>query len=182
MLLRLACFTLILSLFSCSKPTKEPLVGSVSFSVNGTSHSWTEQQGQTAANANSFLLMNIYTSTAGTYHFNVSNAASIWLIPAKEIFLTFPATTLTMNTPFTLTNTVPATYPYPHSVVIYPGTGYDPSAVYNASATGDFATVTITSLHDGRADGSFSARLTRVSDLAIINITNGTFKNVEITP
>ena len=157
-------------------------MGSVSFSVNGTFYSWNEQDSQNASNANTFLLMNIYSAAPGTYIFYVSNAASNWLIPGKEINLTFNTNTLTTNTPFTLTNTTAPSYPYPHEIVIYPSTVYDAAYVYFASSIGDFATVTITNIHDGRADGSFSAKLTRVSDASTINITNGIFKNVEILP
>lgn len=177
MLLRLIYFTLIVSLFSCSKnPTKEPLVGSVSFSVNGTSYNWRE-----SSNNSDYLYMFIYTSTTGTYHFTVTSAGSTFPVPfIKEIFLTFPSTSLTTNTPFTYTNTNDSSI-YRPSIVVSASTAYDPFSAYRADI-GDYSTVTITGIHDKRADGSFSARLTRVSDLAKINIINGTFKNVEITP
>ncbi len=45
---------------------------------------------------------------------------------------------------------------------------------------GDFATITFTRVDGKRADGTFSAKLTRASDSAKVNITDGIFKNVEI--
>ena len=159
-------------------------MGSVSFTANGVSYSWIEQMDQTASTANTFLLMYIYTSTAGTYHFNVSNASSPWLIPAKELFITFQAPVpFTTNTPFTLTNTTAISGLYfPHSIAAYSGTVFEPANVFNASEIGDFATITLTAIHDNRADGNFTAKLTRMSDTSVVNITNGAFKNVEIMP
>jgi len=154
-------------------------LGSVKFTVDGTTYSWIEQKDQTPANT--FLLMNIEGSTAGTYFFIVSNAFSGSLIPAKEKVITFQAPVpLTTNTPFTLANTSTPSFP-PHSIAVFTSTAFEPSRVYYASRIGDFATITITSIHDNnRADGNFTAELTRLSDSTSVNVTNGRFKNVKI--
>jgi hypothetical protein len=181
MLLRLSYFTLFVFLFSCSKdPVKTPLLGSVSFSANGTSYSWNEQNTSSAAN---YLTMDIYLSAPGIYHLNITNQFSGNLIPQKTVDLTFLTSALRTNTPFTYTNTtaVNPLFP-PHQVVVSTVTGNDLTTVYNGYDIGDFATVTITGVHDQLADGNFTARLTRLSDLAKINITNGNFQNVKIMP
>lgn len=83
-----------------------------------------------------------------------------------------------MNTPFAYTTT--ASSAYKSIVVVSTVLSYDPFTIYLAYAIGDFATVTFTSVHDQKADGNFKARRTRVSNLAKIDITNGTFVNVDL--
>jgi hypothetical protein len=116
-----------------------------------------------------------------TNQFTVSSAGNASLVPfIKEISLTLAATSLTINTPFTYTNTNDSSSFRP-SIVVSASTTPDPFTTYLADI-GDYSTVTITGIHDKRADGNFSARFTRASDLTKIDITNGTFKNVEVTP
>jgi len=177
--LRLVCFTLVVFLFSCSKNPTEPLVASVSFTANGASYSWNEDHSQSA----NYLTMDIYMATPGTYHLNITNQFTGNLIAQRSVDLTFLTAALTTNTPFTYTVAVAVNPLYPpHQVVVATTTANDLSVVYNGYDVGDFATLTITSIHDQMADGNFTARLTRLSDLAKITITNGSFQNVKIMP
>jgi len=177
MLLRITSFAIIVFLFSCSKkPVAQP-VGHVGFTANGTSYSWSEEFKSTADN---YLTMYI-GGAPGSYYLNASNDFSATLHPYRKVFLTFVAASLTTNTPFTYTNTTtPDPYLIPHEISVSNITIYDPVSLYEASKIGDFATVTITSVHDNRVDGIFTAQLHRASDSSVVNITNGTFTNVEI--
>ena len=178
MTLRIVAIALTVSICSCSKKLTAPLVGSVNFSVNGSSYNWTEQ----ATGAN-YLTMDIYSSAAGAFHLNISNKFSGNLLPSRIVFITFHTATLTINTPFTYTNPAPVDPLFPpHQVAVATFAGNDLIHLYNASGTGDFATLTITALHDNMADGTFNAKLSRASDLSAVTVTNGTFKNVEIIP
>jgi hypothetical protein len=176
MLLRITLFLLIVFLFSCSKKPVETHVGSVSFTANGTSYSWVES----AANNDNYLAMYI-SGGPGAYYFKASSDDPWTLHPFREVYLTFPAPNLTTtNTPFTLTNTIANPYPSPHDISVSNATAYDPFNYYNASKIGDYATVTITSVHDNLLDGIFTAQLHRVSDSSVINISSGAFKNVKV--
>jgi hypothetical protein len=176
MLLRITSFAIIVFLLSCSKKPVEPPVGYVSFTANGTSYSWVES----TANNDNYLAMYI-GGGPGAYYFKASSDDPWTLHPFREVYLTFPAPNLTTtNTPFTLTNTIADPYLSPHDISVSNATAYDPFNYYHASKIGDYATVTITSVHDNRLDGVFTAQLHRASDSAVVNITNGTFTNVEI--
>ena len=52
---------------------------------------------------------------------------------------------------------------------------------YWPSSVGDFTSVTITSIHNGYADGSFTAKMTQLTNSSpiVVNV-NGTFSNVKI--
>jgi hypothetical protein len=163
---------------ACSKnngPAVAPLA-SVSFLANGSLYSWSQ-----APDPN-YMAISIYTSTPGTYHFSASNLLSSNLVPAREVYLTFQSASLSVNAPYTFANTTTGNSYPPHSIAVANTTTVDLAHIYGASEPGDFATVTVTSLHDGMADGTFNATLTRMSDQAKISISNGTFKNVEVRP
>jgi hypothetical protein len=52
--------------------------------------------------------------------------------------------------------------------------------MYSDFEIGDFATITISKLHDGYADGTFLATFSASDGSAKLNITDGVFKNVKI--
>lgn len=161
-------------MLSCSKnPT--PLVAAVTFTANGISYNWKEERNTSASN---YVSMQFFKQTSGLYYLSTTTTASNNLIAAKDISLFFQASGIAVNTPFNYTTT--ASSAYISSVVVTTALSYDPTTVYLASSVGDFATITFTSIHDQKADGNFTARLTRVSDLAKIDITNGTFVNVDL--
>jgi hypothetical protein len=54
------------------------------------------------------------------------------------------------------------------------------NVMYSDFEMGDFATITISKLHDGYADGTFLAAFSASDRSAKLNITDGTFKNVKI--
>ncbi|UEG48542.1 hypothetical protein LK994_07820 [Ferruginibacter lapsinanis] len=180
MLLRPICFIAILFLFSCSKdPAPSATVGAVSFTANGTAYSWTQN---TDYNAEAFMAMYIYEHHAGSFRLFISNDYSNHLLPLREVNLTLETSSLAINTPYTYTNTIADNTLPPHSVSVSAITINDPAHFYGASKIGDAATVTITSIHSGMADGTFSATLTRGSDNAVVTITGGTFRNITIGP
>jgi hypothetical protein len=76
-------------------------------------------------------------------------------------------------------------------IAVHPGFGNDPTGIYEISQAGDYGTITITKIQDNlpsqfvsatarRANGTFTARLTRRSDGAKVEITGGKFEYVEI--
>jgi len=126
MRIQITALAFVAIVFSCSKPKIEkPTVGSVSFSANGASYNWTEENDVHSIN---YLAMNFITSP-GTYSFNVSsNWINSNLLPAKAIKFEIPVSTFALNTPYTYI--VPASPPfYPlGSVVVSNATSYDASA------------------------------------------------------
>lgn len=179
MLLRISLFAIIVSLCSCSKDShyKAP-VGTVSFTANGIPYSWYEENDESKEE---YLTMYIFSPGTGVYRFSTTNEYGQHLRPLRMVYLTMMTNSLVTNTPFTYTNTTSTDPSYPpHEISVSNYTTFDPAHYFSAYAVGDFATVTITSIHDKRADGNFSARMTRLSDSTSINITNGLFKNVEI--
>jgi hypothetical protein len=178
--MRIQIITLVLvaALFSCSKPgTVEPSPGSVSFSANGTSYSWTEEDDVHNSN---YLAMNFITSP-GTYSFIVSsNWASSNLMPARDIEFEIPVSTFALNTPYTYIVPAPPPVYVFNGITVSNATTYVASATYTACRTGDNFTVTFTSIHSNMLDGTFTAKLTRMSDSSMVNITAGTFQNIKV--
>ena len=176
---------LILFLLSCTKKdSPPPPVAYVSFSVNGSSYTWTEVKNTSAGDK---IVIGIYKHTEGhpqkgKYYFHASSAFASLSPPEKRVFLSTETSTLTTNTPFTyaLTSTFTPVFA-PHEVIATNLTSsYHPLTIFKATEIGDFATITFTRINDKRADGTFGAKLTRLSDSAKINITDGIFKNVEV--
>ena len=63
----------------------------------------------------------------------------------------------------------------PHSSLFDYGNGYQSTQI------GDFGTVRISKIHDGYADGTFVALMTKDdSSFSKLNITNGEFTNLKI--
>lgn len=181
MLLRIIYFAFIASILSCTKDSQQAApAGTISFTVNGAFYSWSEQNDDSRED---FLSMGIYSAGPDAYHFNATNEYSLHLHPLRMVNLIIQANSLVTNTPFTNTNMI-ANNPSgaPNQISVANVSIYDPVHYFSGYAVGDFATVTITNIHDNRADGSFSARMTRRSDSTSINITDGVFKNVEIQP
>jgi hypothetical protein len=176
MLLRIACCMLIASLWSCSKdPTTELMYGSISFSANGSSYSWFEKDPLPGE----LMIMSLYSIGTDIYYLSATNEYSSNLQPLKRLALTFPATTITPETPYTYTISSADDPAFSPLEIAVANSLSDPVNYYDGVEVGDFATVTITSIHDKRADGRFIAKLRRESDGAIVDITNGKFKNIE---
>ncbi len=179
---------LILFLLSCTKKDfSPPPVAYVSFSVNGSSYNWVEQK---TSSAGDNMAIGIYKFMAGPqkgkYYFHASSAFGSLSPPGKKVFLSTETSTLTPNTSFTyaLTSTFTSTFTSglaPHEVIATNvNIAYYTQTIFKATEIGDFATITFTRIEGKRADGTFSAKLTRLSDSAKIDITNGIFKNVEV--
>jgi hypothetical protein len=118
----------------------------------------------------------------GKYFFDATSAYASLAPPGKRVFLSTETSTLATNTGFTyaLTSTFTPVFA-PHEIIATNRTSsYHPPTIFKATEIGDFATITFTRINDKRADGTFAAKLTRLSDSAKINITNGIFKNVEV--
>jgi len=159
-------------LFSCSKDDdNSPPVASISFSLNGTQYNWKQVDDQRSED---FLQFSIIKSYGGDhYTLHVSQPGPYSYADPKYISFRFPATTLTVNTTYTVT----------HDNIIYEEPAiyfYASSNVYESTAADDFGTITITKIQNDIVDGTFTARLTRRSNNAKIQVTGGQFKNVEI--
>lgn len=177
-MLRILGFLMIITFFSCSKDSNSVTVGSISFTADGTTYNWTEEN---SSIKDDYLAMYISNTSPGVYYLNVSNQFSATLHPSREVYLTFEAPTLTAtNTPHTYTNTIADNLYPPHYISVSNITISDPVHLFLASKVGNAATTTITSVKNNKVSGTFSATLTRASDQAVINITNGSFANIEI--
>jgi hypothetical protein len=168
-------------LFSCSKEYKyasdpppasnPPPVGSLSFSINGATFNWKEERDTASSH---YLNMAIYPDWSG-YTLNASPLNQIQHV----LNLPIQTTTLGVNTPFIFINN--SNTPNLAVSVVTDTTRYiDPSVNYKAYP-GDRVTITITKIQDNRANGTFSADLTRASDSSKVVITAGLFENIRIT-
>ncbi len=116
----------------------------------------------------------------GKYYFHASSAFGSLSPPGKKVYLETETSTLATNTPFTYALTFTSGLA-PHEVIATNvNIAYYTQTIFKATEIGDFATITFTRIEGKRADGTFSAKLTRLSDSAKINITDGIFKNVEV--
>jgi hypothetical protein len=175
----MTCLWVILALFSCSKendftpPPSPPPIGSLSFSINGTTFNWKEERNTASSN---FLDIAIYPDWSG-YILNASTLNPN--LPYRFVNLPIQTPTLGVNTPFTFLNN--GNRPNLAVAISTAPTPYvDPSVDYRAYL-GDQVTVNITKIQDKRASGTFSANLTRGSDSSKVNITEGRFVNIRIT-
>ncbi len=183
-LLSFISLSLILFLLSCTKKdSPPPPVAYVSFSVNGSSYNWVEKK---TSSADDDMVIGIFKSRGGhnkgKYYFHANSAYASFSPPGKKVFLSTETSNLATNTPFTyaLTSTFTSGLA-PHEVIATNvNIAYYPPTIFKATEIGDFATITFTRIEDNRADGTFAAKLTRLSDSAKIDITNGIFKNVEV--
>lgn len=178
----MVCFWLVWALFSCSKESTEyePIdisnpqpVGSFSFSVNGTTYTWKEERDTASA---TYLNMGIYPDWSGyTLHAGTNLHPNS---PYRLINLPIPTQTLSVHTPFTFI--ISGNTPNLAVAISTAATKfYDPSVDYRAYP-GDQVTVTLTRLKDNRANGTFSAKLTRSSDASKVSITAGSFENIRV--
>lgn len=173
---------LINILTSCSKsssPNTQVLQPEtiLKFKVNGTAYEWKNKG-----------LCGFLGSYCGTYINKYPDHYVLGSFDSKdfrnEIGLTMQTTGLSVTTynhivasPVTSSNAI-------HKLYLYsPVSGGSYS--YSASTeTGDFTTITVTSIHDGKyADGTFTARLTQSpygSSAGKTDITDGEFYNVII--
>lgn len=167
-------FILLISLFSCSEDdTSPPPVASVSFSVDGTNYNWKQVDDQSS---NDYLQFSIIQSFGGgQYTFYADQSGSPFYYPVgKMIKFSIPINSLTVNTTYTVTHENTATDRDAITIVTS-------SHIYESTGEGDFGSMTITNLQNNKADGIFTARLTRRVDNATVQVTGGQFKNVEIT-
>ncbi len=176
---RISCLIVILALFSCTKKDNEPdfknsvppLLGSLSFSIDGIIHDWKENKNTASSD---YLEMAIYPDWGG-YTLNAGTNLSP---DHPNRLVNLPIQMIAVDTSFTYIhrNEIPnlaiaiSTATTPH---------YNPRVDYRAHQ-GDEVTVTITRIEDNKAHGTFSAKLTRGSDSSKVDITNGSFKNIRI--
>ena len=182
MVFRIAWISIIVLFCACLKDKGGaiPPNGSISFSANGKLYSWVQNNNQADT---AFLPIIIFNSGSGAYLLSVSNALATPPVARKELRITIPTSNLSVNIPYTFTNSSNTNPPYPHHVIVATSLGGgDPSTTYNASESGDYITLIITRIQDGRAYGLFSGKLTRASDKAKIDITGGVFESIEIAP
>jgi hypothetical protein len=169
-------------LSSCTKTasTSGTDTATLTFTANGTTYNWTENR---TMGDSTFMFMTIYKVTPTNYGFGATNTGNPPNIPIRYVGYILPTISLAVNTPYTTTTTATAgNGAMEIAVSVAGGITVDPKYSYSSTTIGDFATMTFTNLHDGKADGTFTAKLTRKSDNAVINITAGQFKNITVTP
>ena len=155
---------LLLIFSSCKKSKRDPLT-SVSFEINGTKHTW-ESQGSSCTLCGPSTIQNFQ----GKYYFNAIGSNSL----VEFISISLESSTISV-----------ATYTSVVSSPVIPSNAKHSLATPQAYSTqpGDFGTVQITSIHNGYADGFFSAKLTLSpfdATAGKVDIVNGEFKNVKI--
>ena len=163
----------ITGVLSCSKnpPVIQPtqLTTTFKFSVNGTLYQW---NGNSAADPTYGSRINKYSLNGATWYTLSAaplNGGIYTLIGLKMQTSSLLAATYTLTTTTTTAWTIADHY-----------CGVNNES-YASSEIGDFASVTISSIHDGYADGSFTAKFTNANgSLTKINITDGEFHNVKI--
>jgi hypothetical protein len=83
------------------------------------------------------------------------------------------------ETSYTYTPAVATTWDLANDLCGLPAP-FNNNVMYSDFEMGDFATITISKLHDGYADGTFLATFSASDGSAKLNITDGVFKNVKI--
>ena len=167
-------FVFFIMLFSCSEDDNNPPpIASVSFTVDGTNYIWKQVDDERSSDYLQFYIIQSYG--AGQYTFYASQTGTPYYYPeGRRIDFSVPTNSLTVNTAYSVTNENTDTDM--DAIIIVTR-----SNIYESTAAGDFGSFTITRLQNNMADGIFSARLTRRSDNATVQVTNGQFKNVEVT-
>jgi hypothetical protein len=155
---------LLVGMFACSK-SSVALFTTFKFDAGGNTYQWNGGEGSTF---NCLGCFNSITKFSDHYLLRVTGTQNF----LNSIQLKINSTVLSKST-YTLTTT---------SILTVPNL---PNAVLASSTEiGDFATVTITSIHDGNyAHGVFNAKLTLsapINSSNKIDITNGVFHNLKI--
>jgi hypothetical protein len=168
----LAAMIIISSVFlsDCSKkPSITPAVlTTFKFTVNGTVYNW---DGNLADSS--------YGSRLGKTTYNGVTWWDLAALPVnggiyRGIYLRINATTLSA-TSYTLTTTATTLWTVAEHLCMVP------SVICASSEVGDYATIIISSIHDGYADGTFTARLTNTDGtLAKVDVIAGEFHNVKL--
>jgi hypothetical protein len=177
-LICIICFAMIVTGLSCSKKssTTPPtnLATTLKFTAGGKTYQWNGSRATTGnegsiiykpgAGSNWFSLLSIQSST-GVNGFGFS------FLGLRMLTTTLSATT------YAEANTGIITFMNHLDL-------NDVGKSYTSSETGDFTSITITSIHDGDyVDGIFSAKMTEHINGPTSNklyITNGEFRNVKI--
>lgn len=164
---RTCAFLMMITLFtSCSKNKSSSIPpASFKFTALGNNYSWGGDQ-----------IIKVYTTAPikdTCYYLSAHDSMN------NSISLRFNTTSIALGT-YTLTRAVTTTaYSPEHSCQIG-------SSSWGSTNAGDFATVTITKIHDGRfADGFFSTTMACRAGSSCPNnlvITNGEFKNLPFFP
>jgi hypothetical protein len=145
---------------SSAQPVEPDVLNpSIKFTANGQNYSWpSESPGISKANDSSYVI----------------TTAPPMSIVDSAFFIVINADSL-----------IEGTYSSTNTSVVEPG--YAPAywifnnSLYQASETGDYATVTVTKVHNGLLHGTFLALMTTDdSTKSRINITNGVFTNLKI--
>jgi len=173
-----ACFiilyTAIIGLLSCSKKpaeveTPEPQT-TFKFTVNSTIYQW---NGNSATDPSYGSRINKYTYNGSTWYTLSASPPNGGLYTLLS--LKMQTASLSIGT-YTLTSTTTTSWNLADHYC-----GVNGNDIYTSSEVGDFATINISSIHSGYADGSFTARLTNINgSLARVDVTNGEFHNVKI--
>ena len=183
-IVKIAISISLLSSLSCSKPSTPSVTKAATmfkFSADGYDYQWNGVPGDGAT----CILCGSDIKKDNGYFILRSSDPKFW---ASGISLKIQATNLSVTT-YTLTtiNTTTPSNAYHHISIERHIQTYPPAPVFlNADATepGDYATITITNIHDGiYADGVFNARMT-ISPYgpaaAKLDISGGEFRNLKI--
>lgn len=161
----LSFLMLIVIYAACSKDESSTPSPSFKFSANGNNYQWEGDQ-----------IAKVFTTGAAndTCYYLTAHDSSF-----NSIGLRFNTNKIALGT-YTLTRSITSTaYSPEHSFRLG-------NASWGSIQAGDFATVTITKIHDGFfVDGTFSARMACMagsSCTAGIVISNGEFKNLPFFP
>jgi hypothetical protein len=180
-----AVFILSLGIWiaGCSKPSDDssppPLLATLNFNANGILVNRDGSAPLGSSMQGSTIARYITTEPAIPSHYTLFSQTSATGLYAPLLALKMLTSNLTVGT-YTLTTPLTVDWTLGNHVCFMPG-----SLLYTAYEAGDFATVNITSIHDGvYVDGNFSGLMSYETGGTIkkLTITNGQFRNIKIEP
>ena len=144
---------------SSAEPQPINLKPSITFTANGTNYVWpAEYAGILKLNDSTYVL-------SATPPMSIVDSAFLIMIRSDS---------LTKGT-YKLINTSPVAPGYGPAVCLLENSWYE------STDGGDFATVSVSKIHDDLFDGTFVTLVTKAdSSMVKLNITNGEFKNLKL--
>lgn len=173
----ISCLLLLITGLSCSKTNITPDItpkATISFTAGGTSYNWIQNDDPYSPAYFSIALWRSSYNGVDGYELSADDHSSVYTLNGFGLYLKMLTSSLSPTT-YTLSNPADLS-PFdigPHSCSLR-------NIFYYANTAGDFATITISKIHDGYADGTFTAKMTLSGTTTKLNISNGIFKNVKI--